>query len=104
MFAERVAVTTGLTQGCIPIGPVHTVTGMEQEIVTELDGLPALEVFKEDIGELLARDIKRVAGYIHAAQPVTGSDMNDYMVRNLIGLDAPKGWKAVAAASTEESR
>lgn len=98
MFAERVPVTTGLTQGCTPIGPVHTVTGMEEEIITELDGMPALDVFKEDIGELLAHDLKRVAGYIHAAQPVAGSDMIDYMVRNLVGIDAGHGWIAVAAS------
>lgn len=101
LFGETVPVATGLTQGCSPIGPLHTVTGMNEEIVTELDGRLAIEVFNEDIGDLLARDLKRVAGYIHAAEPVPGSDTGDYMVRNLIGIDANQGWLAIGAVLHE---
>jgi small ligand-binding sensory domain FIST len=61
----------------------------------EIDGRPALEVFKEDIGEILARQLQKVAGYIHAAFPVTGADTGDYMVRNLVGIDLERGWVAV---------
>jgi len=60
-----------------------------------LDGEPALQVFKDDIGELLARDLGRVAGYIHAAFPVAGSDTGDYVARNLMGIDTERGWLAV---------
>lgn len=35
--------------------------------------------------EILARDPKRIAGYIFAGLPVRGD--NDYLVRNLLGLD-----------------
>jgi len=101
LFGETVPVATGLTQGCAPIGPLHTVTGMDEQIVTELDGRLALDVFNEDIGDLLARDLQRVVGYIHAAVPVAGSDTGDYMVRNLIGIDTSQGWLAIGAALTE---
>ena len=101
LFAGSVPVATGLTQGCLPIGPLHIVTSMADQIVTELDGRNALDVFKEDIGDLLARDLQRVAGYIHAAIPVTGSDMGDYMVRNLMGIDANQGWLAIGAELRE---
>ena len=101
LFGETVPVATGLTQGCSPIGPLHTVTGMEEQIVTELDGRLALDVFNEDIGDLLARDLQRVAGYIHAAEPVTGSDTGDYMVRNLMGIDTTQGWLAIGAVLDE---
>ncbi len=101
LFGETVPVATGLTQGCSPIGPLHTITGMDEQIVTELDGRLALDVFNEDIGDLLARDLQRVAGYIHAAEPVAGSDTGDYMVRNLIGIDANQGWLAIGAVLTE---
>ena len=47
---------------------------------------------------MLARDLQRVAGYIHAAVPVTGSDTGDYMVRNLRGIDANQGWLAIGEA------
>lgn len=95
LFAPAVAVATGLSQGCSPIGPVHTVTAARQNVLFEIDGRPALEVFKEDIGEVLARQLQKVAGYIHAAFPVTGDDTGDYLVRNLVGIDLERGWLAV---------
>lgn len=84
---DDVPVQSGLTQGCSPIGPVHTVTASQQNVLIRIDDRPALDVFKEDIGEVLARDLRRVAGYIFAALPVSGSDTGDYMVRNLVGID-----------------
>lgn len=92
---EQVPVATALTQGCLPIGPVHTVTAAEENILIEIDGRPALDVFKEDIGEVLARDLRRVAGYIFAALPVSGSDTGDYLVRNLTGIDPEQGLLAI---------
>ncbi len=41
----------------------------------------------EDVGEILARDPQRLAGYIFVGLPIAGTDHNDYLVRNLIGLD-----------------
>ncbi|MDH3739546.1 MAG: FIST C-terminal domain-containing protein [Alphaproteobacteria bacterium] len=101
LFGETVPVATGLTQGCSPIGPLRTITAMEGDIISELDGRLALDVFNEDIGDLLARDLQRVAGYIHAAVPVAGSDTGDYMVRNLMGIDANQGWLAIGEALSE---
>ena len=95
-LADRVPVATGLTQGCSPVGPAHTITAMEDQIILELDGQSALEVLKADVGELLARDLRQLAGYVHAAIPVSGSDTADYLVRNLIGLDVEFGSLAVA--------
>ena len=97
MFAGDVPVTTGLTQGCTPIGVAHQVTEADGGEVVSLNGRPALEVFKEDIGELLARDLARVGGYIHAALPVSGSDTGDYLVRNLVGIDPDAGSLSIAA-------
>ncbi len=95
LFAPSVEVATGLSQGCLPLGPVHRVTDCMENVVMTLDGVPALNVFKDDIGELLARDLGRVAGYIHAAFPVAGSDTGDYVVRNLMAIDPEHGWLAV---------
>lgn len=95
LFSPAVAVATGLSQGCTPIGAAHVVTECTDNVIATLDDRPALDVFKEDIGEVLARDLNRVAGYIHAAFPVAGSDTGDYVVRNLIGIDPARGWLAV---------
>lgn len=96
LMAGDIAVATGLSQGCSPIGTPHEVTAAEDNIVIELDGRPALEVFKQDIGELLARDLRKVAGYIFAAVPVAGTDWGDYLVRNLTGIDEQQGLIAIA--------
>ena len=95
MFAGAVGVSTGLSQGCSPIGPTHTITECDNNIVMMIDDRPALDVFKEEIGEVLARNLNRAAGYIFAALPVKASDTGDYMVRNLMGIDPNKGWIAI---------
>lgn len=95
LLSAEVAVATGLSQGCTPIGPPRIVTKAEGNVAIEIDGRPALEVFKQDIGEILARDLRRVAGYIFAALPVTGDDRGDYLVRNLMGIDQARGLVAI---------
>lgn len=87
ILEEDVSVVTGLSQGCTPISEVHEVTECQRNIAVRIDGRPALDVFYEDIGEILARDLNRVAGYIFAGFPVSGADNGDYLVRNLIGVD-----------------
>jgi len=98
LLAPDIPVISGLTQGCSPIGPVRRVTEARDNILMAIDDRPALEVFKEDIGELLSRDLKRVAGLIFAGFPVAGSDTGDYLVRNLVAIDLPRQWLAVAHA------
>jgi len=95
LFAPSLTVVTGLTQGCTPIGPAHELTAAQDNVAIELDGKPALEVLKADVGEILARDLSRIAGYIFAARPVRGSDWGDYLVRNLTGFDSDQGLLAI---------
>ncbi len=95
LFGPDVAVQTALSQGCAPVGGNHVISDCLDNVLIGLDGRPALDVFKEDIGELLARDLNRVTGYIHAAIPLPGSDTGDYMVRNLIAIDPERGWLAI---------
>lgn len=95
LFAPSVSVSTGLSQGFTPLGPAHVVTEGGQNVLAGLDDELALDVFKRDIGELLARDLNRVAGYVHAALPIPGSDTGDYTVRNLVAIDPEKGWVAI---------
>ncbi|MDP2028753.1 MAG: FIST C-terminal domain-containing protein [Thiobacillus sp.] len=87
LFSERVKLATRLTQGISPLGPRHRITQATKNIVGSLDHRPALEVMKDEIGEVLARDLQRAAGYIFVGLPVRGSDTGDYLVRNIIGVD-----------------
>lgn len=95
LFSSDVPVVTSHTQGCQPIADKHVITACERNILIELDGRPALEVFKQDIGEVLAQDLQRIGGYIFAGLPIRGSDTGDYLVRNLIGLDVEQQLVAI---------
>jgi len=99
-----VTVASGLTQGCAPIGPTHAITAAQGTVLMTLDGRPALEVLKEEAGELIARDLRRAAGYIHAALPVEGSFPANYLVRSLIGIDPHQGWLAIGEDLTPGAR
>lgn len=87
LFDAQIPVATALTQGCAPFGKSHTITSCQRNIAVRLDDRPALDVFREEIGELLARNLTRAAQTIGVALPVQGSDTGDYLVRNLMGID-----------------
>ncbi len=125
-FSQSVPVATSLSQGCAPIGPVHTVTRCEDHVIMELDGQRAFDVFADDLramaseksgrrdGEDVMPDFDPLVeslgsnfgdgdndddlfrGEVHVAFPVPGSDQQDYLVRNILGLDPDKGWVAAA--------
>ena len=95
MFAPNLEVVTCLSQGCVPLAGSHLISDCLDNIIIGLDGRPALDVFKEDIGEELAGDLAQVAGLVHAALPIEGSDTGDYLVRSLVGIDPERGWLAI---------
>jgi len=95
LFSPAVGVATALTQGCTPIGPVHQITAAQGNVVITLDGRPALDVFRETIGDILARDLRRTVGYIFAALPIPRSDRGDYLVRNITGVGTADGVFAI---------
>ncbi|MCP5299963.1 MAG: FIST C-terminal domain-containing protein [Chromatiaceae bacterium] len=95
LFSGRVAISSGLSQGCSLIGHRHRITRCQRNIIETIDGRPALDVFKEAIGKDLADDLQRVGGLIFAALPVSGSDTGDYLVRNLVGIDPDRGLLAI---------
>jgi len=102
LFSSGVTVISGLTQGCTPLGSKHTISQCDRNILVNLDGRPALDVFQEDIGEVLSKDLSRVAGYIFAGLPVPGSDTGDYLVRNLIGIDPEQKLLAIGDVLEEQ--
>ncbi len=105
LFSSEQMVVSGLSQGCTPIGAEHEITDADDSgIVKQIDGRPAVEVLREEVGELLARDLRRIGGYIFAALPIPGSDTGDYLVRNLVGLDVDRGWLQVGAEVGEGDR
>ncbi len=97
LLAPEIAVATGLTQGCMPIGPVRRIDEARDNVVMAIDGGPALAAFYQDIGPELARDPRGLGGVIFAGLPVAGSDTGDYLVRNLMAIDPGHGWIVLGA-------
>jgi small ligand-binding sensory domain FIST len=99
LLSSEQMVVSALSQGCTPIGATRVITGAEgaRGLVKTIDDRSAVEVLREDVGELLARDLTRIGGYIFAGLPISGSDTGDYLVRNLIGVDLDRGWLQIAA-------
>jgi small ligand-binding sensory domain FIST len=101
VFRNKVPVAVNHTQGCTPIGPRHRISRAERNIAITLDDQPALQLLKDDVGEVFARDLQRMAGYIFAGLVIPGSDTGDYTVRQLIGVDQERGLLAVGDMLTE---
>ena len=96
LISGEVPIVTGLTQGCTPIGPVREITGIDGPWITTLDGRPALDSLKEDVGPVLARNLERLSGFILAARPDDGLGLDDYLVRDLGETDPLHGFVMVS--------
>lgn len=118
-FNSEVEVATTLTQGCAPLGKTHTITRCDDNAILELDGQKAMDVFTKDMEQFAAEkaeardsgaedaaldenckissDTHLFKGEVHVAFPVSGSDLRDYQVRNILALDNESGSISVAA-------
>jgi small ligand-binding sensory domain FIST len=110
-FDRGVSLMSRVTQGCRPMGPVHTVTRADQHVVLELDGREALQVLTEDLKIDLAQPreampkLRQTLAGISSPEHEdalrrTGEFGEDVLVRHLLGLDTARGGVAVAHAFT----
>lgn len=80
----------GVTQACRPATPLLTVTRAAGPWVQEIDGRPALEVYREAAREPLAEDLARASAFVLAGLPRDPADPlapGGYLVRNVAGFD-----------------
>ena len=89
-----------ITQGCQPVGDPMIITKADENLIFEIDGRPAFEVFVELIGKPFQQDLRRALAFVFAGLPPdprqTEIEPGQYLVRNIIGLDAQRGIVAVA--------
>lgn len=108
-FAPELGIVSRVTQGCQPVGPAREVTACERNLITQLDGQPALACLLSDLGlenvaslqrtPALARLRATLVGLTDADDTAIdrgGQFGTDVRVRHLIGLDP--GRHAVAVA------
>jgi small ligand-binding sensory domain FIST len=81
----------GVTQACRLATGCLTVTRRQGHWVQELDGRPALEVYREVARGPLAADLRRAAAFLLVALPMDpradGLDPGSYLVRHVIGFE-----------------
>jgi small ligand-binding sensory domain FIST len=91
LFTGAVGVVTGLSQGCVPLGPPRQVTKAHGHTVMEIDGRRALDVLQADVMPVLAGSPGAMAGGLFIGLPIPGSDTGDYLVRDIVGADETTG-------------
>lgn len=116
-FGEGVTLVSRVTQGCLPVGAAHTVTACDHNLVTELDGEPALDVMLRDLGVTLDLPLNPQSEALAVVRATlvgltlpadrgrgdmvsrTGNFGNDVIVRHIIGLDPGRRGVAIAQAT-----
>lgn len=100
----------GVTQACRPATGPMTVTRCQGHWVLELDGRPALEVYREVARGPLAEDLRRAAAFLLVALPVAGEGggagapgaqelaPGSYLVRHVIGFEERENAFAIPEA------
>ncbi|MCB1721732.1 MAG: FIST C-terminal domain-containing protein [Alphaproteobacteria bacterium] len=116
LFSDNVPVASTLSQGCDTIGGVHTITRCDGHEILELDGQKAVEVFEHDLRAMAIKKLdvdpdqvlideevldnpdsmpeefqSLIQGEVHAALAISESDGQDYLVRNIIGINPDDG-------------
>ena len=99
LLAGDFELTLANTIACGLIGTAHRVTAARDNIMIELDGRPAYEVFAEAAGPL-ADDLRRALAYVFVAIPVYENaatiERGQFVVRNIVGASEEHGVIAVA--------
>lgn len=114
-FNPEVRLVSRLTQGCQPLGgaraAMREITALERNVVTELDGEPALDVLLRDLDVRLDEPQVALAALrrtlVGLSRPTdkgreavgigrAGNFGNDVVVRHIIGLDPSRRGFAVA--------
>ncbi len=109
-FARGAALMSRVTQGCRPVSVHHQITACQDNVVTELDGQPALDVMLSDLGVSLEQPRQALATVrntlVGLSDPAdaprdgasrhTGQFGAEVMVRHLIGLDPARKGIAIA--------
>ena len=113
-FGEEVSLVSRVTQGCQPISRQRVVTACEGNVLTGLDGEPALDVLLRDLGitldqpqEAMTRLRATLVGLTEAGSDAvgrTGTFGADVTVRHIIGLDPARRGVAIAQLASTGMR
>jgi small ligand-binding sensory domain FIST len=99
LLAGEFEVETGAALACAPLGNLHQVTAVRDNIILQLDGRSAYEVFSEAAGPLAA-DLRRAVTFVFLGVPLEDGgerlQRGEFFVRNIVGASEEHGALAVA--------
>lgn len=93
-----IRIDTVVAQGCRPIGRPMRITRSQSNVLMELEGKSPLERVHELAGDLEERDQRLLGQGLFvgiAAEQVLDHAPPEFLIRNLIGVDAERGYFAV---------
>jgi small ligand-binding sensory domain FIST len=100
LLSGSIKVSLGISQGCQPISPASIVTRAEGNMIHEIGGRPAFEVFSRLLKGPLAEDLRRAVSSVFIGLPVdhtqTALEPGEYRVRSIVGIDRQHGILAVS--------
>ncbi|MBB5962764.1 FIST signal transduction protein [Planomonospora venezuelensis] len=104
LIGGEVNVSTVVSQGCRPIGPSMTVTGVEENLLLELAGQPALARLEEIVSALDEEDRELVASGLQIGVAIDEyaerHEHGDFLIRGVLGIDPDR--EAVAIGDIVE--
>ena len=104
----NVAVDTVVAQGCRPIGQLMCITNCKQNMLMAVDDRPPLEVVREVFSSLSERDRELMQNSLFLGivmdDMVENPQQGDFLIRNIIGLDARTGVMAIGETLHEGQR
>ncbi len=113
-FGADINLVSRVTQGCLPVAKAHLITAADHNVVTELDGEPALDLMLRELGVSLEQPeqalrvvratLVGLMPAVDGGSPVgngvavgrTGNFGSDVIVRHIIGLDPARRGVAVS--------
>src|SRR5262249_43733774 len=88
LLSGEFEVNIGAALACAPLGHTHEVTSVRENMILELDGRRAYDVFSETAGPL-ATDLRRALAFVFLGVPLENGgerlQRGHFYVRNVIG-------------------
>lgn len=104
----NIEVDTVVAQGCRPIGDRMQITSCRGNLLQELDGLPPLEVLRDLFQGLSERDrqLAQHSLFLGVVMDAFNEEpqLGDYLIRNIVGMDARAGALAIGEMLKEGQR
>lgn len=98
LMSGPVVVASSISHGCVPVGKKHTITRSKGNIIYEIDGIKALDVFKDYVEEDWKDQWNKVSMNMclgFKTPEHIKEDYEDYVVRYMVGKDDEKGYVTI---------